>query len=136
MVWDESALNCQRIAQMRVMPSEGDGVLIFDDTGFEKQGRHSVGVARQYTGTAGKLTNCQVTVNCHYAERTLAWPVATRLYLPQEWAEDAARRKQAHVPEAIVFQTKAEIALALLDEANAGGGRHACVACEADYGDN
>src|ERR1700752_304974 len=118
MVWDETALNRQRIAQMQALPSEGDGVLIFDDTGFEKKGRHSVGVARQYTGTVGKLTNCQVTVNCHYAERTLAWPVATQLYLPQEWAEDVGRRKQAHVPEALVFQTKAEIALALLDEAN------------------
>jgi SRSO17 transposase len=136
MVWDETALNRQRIAQMQTLPSEGDGVLIFDDTGFEKQGRHSVGVAHQYTGTAGKLTNCQVTVNCHYAERTLAWPVATRLYLPQTWAEDAARRQQAHVPEAIPFQTKAEIALALLDEANACGVGHACITCDADYGDN
>jgi SRSO17 transposase len=136
MVWDETALNHQRIARMRTLPSEGDGVLIFDDTGFEKQGRHSVGVARQYTGTAGKLTNCQVTVNCHYAERTLAWPVATRLYLPREWAEDPERRKQAHVPEGVRFQTKAEIALALLDEANACGVRHACVTCDADYGDN
>jgi SRSO17 transposase len=79
---DETTLNRQRIARMLMMPSEGDGVLILDDTGFEKQGRHSVGVARQYTGTAGKLTNCQVTVNCHYAERTLAWPVATRLCMP------------------------------------------------------
>jgi SRSO17 transposase len=136
MVWDETALNRQRIAQMQTLPSEGDGVLIFDDTGFEKQGRQSVGVAHQYTGTAGKLTNCQVTVNCHYAERTLAWPVATRLYLPQVWTEDAERRQRAHVPEAIVFQTKAEIALALLDEANACGVRHACVTCDADYGDN
>ena len=136
MVWDESALNRQRIAQLQTLPSEGDGVLIFDETGFEKKGRHSVGVARQYTGTAGKLTNCQVTVNCHYAERTLAWPVATRLYLPQAWAEDAARRKQAHVPEAVTFQTKAEIALALLDEARACGVAHACVTCDADYGDN
>ena len=136
MVWDETALNHQRIAQMRTLPSEGDGVLIFDDTGFEKQGRHSVGVVHQYTGTAGKLTNCQVTVNCHYAERTLAWPVATRLYLPQTWAEDAGRRKQAHVPKDIPFQTKAEIALALLDEANACGVEHACVTGDADYGDN
>jgi SRSO17 transposase len=111
-------------------------VLIFDDTGFEKKGRHSVGVARQYTGTAGKVTNCQVTVNCHYAERTLAWPVATRLYLPQQWAADAVRRKQAHVPEEVRFQTKAELALALLDEAKACGVRHACVTCDADYGDN
>jgi SRSO17 transposase len=136
MVWDETALNRQRVARMRTIGSEGDGVLIFDDTGFEKQGRSSVGVARQYTGTAGKLTNCQVTVNCHYAERTLAWPVATRLYLPQGWAEDAARRKQAHVPEDVVFQTKAELALALLDEANACEVRHACVTGDADYGDN
>jgi SRSO17 transposase len=136
MVWDETALNHQRIARMQTLPSEGDGVLIFDDTGFAKQGRHSVGVAHQYMGTAGKLTNCQVTVNCHYAERTRAWPVATRLYLPQAWAEDAERRKQAHVPEALTFQTKAELALALLDEANACGVRHACVTWEADYGDN
>jgi SRSO17 transposase len=136
MVWDEVALNRQRIAQMQTLPSEGDGVLIFDDTGFEKKGRQSVGVARQYTGTAGKITNCQVVVNCHYAERTLAWPVATRLYLPEEWASDAARRQQAHVPAAVSFQTKAEIALALLDEATAGGVGHACVTGDADYGDN
>jgi len=136
MVWDENALNRQRIAQMQTLPSEGDGVLIFDDTGFEKKGRHSVGVARQYSGTAGKVTNCQVTVNCHYAERTLAWPVVTRLYLPQEWAADETRRKQAHVPATVKFQTKAEIALALLDEAKAYGVQHACVTCDADYGDN
>jgi SRSO17 transposase len=136
MVWDETALNRQRIARMQTLPGEGDGVLIFDDTGFEKRGRHSAGVARQYTGTAGKVTNCQVTVNCHYAERTLAWPVATRLYLPQEWAADEVRRKQAHVPEGVVFATKAELALALLDEARACGVCHACVTCDADYGDN
>jgi SRSO17 transposase len=121
MVWDETALNRQRIAQMLTLPSEGDGVLIFEDTGFEKKGRHSVGVTRQYTGTVGKVTNCQVTVNCHYAERTKAWPVATRVYLPQGWTEDAARCKEAHVPEAVMFQTKAEIALALLDEAQVCG---------------
>ena len=136
MVWDESALNRQRIARMRAIASEGDGVLIFDDTGFEKQGRHSVGVASQYTGTAGKLTNCQVSVNCHYAERTLAWPVATRLYLPRQWAEEPERRKSAHVPAELTFESKAEIALALLDEANACGVGHACVTCDADYGDN
>jgi SRSO17 transposase len=136
MVWDEQALNRQRIAQMLTLPSAGDGVLIFDDTGFEKKGRHSVGVARQYTGTVGKITNCQVTVNCQYAERTLAWPVATRLYLPEGWTGEKERRKRAQVPPAIVFQTKAEIALALLDEANRCGVRHACVTGDADYGDN
>lgn len=136
MVWDEGALNRQRIAQLQQLPSEGDGVLIIDDTGFEKKGRQSVGVARQYTGTVGKITNCQVTVNCHYAERTLAWPVATRLYLPEEWADDAARRQRAHVPAEIGFQTKAEIALALLDEARACAVAYAGVTGDADYGDN
>jgi SRSO17 transposase len=136
MVWDETALNRQRIAQMQKLPSAGDGVLILADMGFEKQGRHSVGVARQYSGTAGQVTNCQVTVNCHYAERTWAWPVATRLYLPQAWAADVERRRQAHVPAGVVLKTKAEIALALLDEAQACGVRHACVTCDADYGDN
>jgi SRSO17 transposase len=136
MVWDEQALNRQRIAQMLALPCGGDGVLIFDDTGFDKKGRHSVGVARQYTGTVGKITNCQVTVNCHYAERTLAWPVATWVYLPQGWAEDEERRKRAHVPKTVVFQTKAEIALGLLDEANHCGVPHECVTGDADYGDN
>jgi SRSO17 transposase len=65
LVWDETALNRQRIARMRTIASEGDGVLSFEDTGFEKQGRSSVGVARQDTGTAGKLTNGQGTVKCH-----------------------------------------------------------------------
>ena len=103
---------------------------------LRKRGAHSAGVARQYTGTVGKITNCQVTVNCHYAERTLAWPVATRLYLPEGWAEDEERRKRAHVPKDVAFQTKAEIALALLDEANRCGVKHACVTGDADYGDN
>ena len=136
MAWDEDDLNRQRVRALLQLPTEGDGVLIFDDTGFAKQGKCSVGVARQYSGTLGKVGNCQVTVNCHYAERTLAWPVATRLYLPEAWAADPARRAKAQVPEDIGFQTKPEIALALLDEANTLGVRHACVTADADYGDN
>lgn len=136
MVWDEHDLTRQRVRVMVALPTEGDGVLVFDDTGFAKQGTTSVGVARQYSGTLGKVANCQVTINCHYAERTLAWPVATRLYLPDSWASDPDRRKKAQVPEGIQFQTKAEIALGLLDEANAWGVPHACVVTDADYGDN
>ena len=83
MVWDETALNRQRVAEWTALPTEGDGVPLFDDTGFAKQGKHSVGVARQYSGTLGKVAHCQVAVNCHYAERKLAWPVASRLYLPE-----------------------------------------------------
>ena len=115
--WDEDDLNRQRVQDMLRLPTEGDGVLIFDDTGFAKQGRCSVGVARQYSGTLGKVGNCQVTVNCHYAERTVAWPVATRLYLPKSWAHDAGRRAKAKVPEEVTFQTKPQIALDLLDRA-------------------
>jgi SRSO17 transposase len=136
MVWDEQALNRQRVAQMLSLSSAGDGVLIFEDTGCEKKGHHSAGVARQYTGTVGKITTWQVTVTCQYAERTLAWPVATRVYLPAGWAGDEARRQRAHVPKDVVFATKAELALALLDEANRWGVKHACVTGDADYGDN
>src|SRR3954471_4555501 len=134
--WDEQDLNRQRIETMLRLPSEGDGVLIFDDTGFAKQGRCSVGVAWQYSGTLGKTGNCQVTVNCHYAERTLAWPVATRLYLPVQWADHPARRARAGVPQDATFLTKPGIALTLLDQAKAWGVRWACVTADADYGDN
>lgn len=136
LVWDEQALNRQRIQQMLTLPSEGDGALVIDDTGFVKKGSCSVGVARQYTGTVGKICNCQVTVNCHYAERTLAWPVATRLYLPHEWTDAPTRCAKAHVPLEIEFQTKAEIALALVDEADAAGVPFECVVADGDYGDN
>lgn len=136
MVWDEQDLNRQQVQVMAALPTEGDGVLIFDDTGFAKQGKHSVGVKRQYSGTLGKVANCQITVNCTYAERTLAWPVSTRLYLPKEWANDPARRQKAHIPDTVQFQTKAEIALDLLDQANAWGVRHRGVVADADYGDN
>jgi SRSO17 transposase len=136
MAWDEEDLNRQRVERLLTLPTEGDGVLIFDDTGFAKQGKCSVGVARQYSGTLGKTGNCQISVNCHYAERTIAWPVATRLYLPAHWANDADRRKKAKVPDEIAFQTKPQIALELLDQARDWGVRFACVVADADYGDN
>ncbi|MCL5998821.1 MAG: transposase [Chloroflexi bacterium] len=98
MAWDETDANRKRVAVMTRLKTEGDGVLIIDPTDFPKQGQHSVGVARQYSGSLGKGANCQVTVNCHYAERTIARPVVSWLYLPEAWANDAARRKRAHVP--------------------------------------
>lgn len=135
--WDEDDLNRQRIKRMLEIPSEGDAVLVFDDTGFAKKGTASAGVSRQYSGTLGKVGNCQVAVNCHYAERTIAWPVATQLYLPADWTDDPERCRKAGVPEdALSFRTKPEIALALLDEADAVGVPYACVTADADYGDN
>jgi SRSO17 transposase len=136
MAWDQDDLNQQRVRGMLALPTEGDAALVFDDTGFAKQGTCSVGVARQYSGTLGKVGNCQVTVNCHYAERTIAWPVATRLYLGQAWAHDARRRAKAKVPEEVAFRTKPEIALDLLDQADAWGVGYACVVADAGYGDN
>src|SRR3954466_3954842 len=130
--WDEGDLNRQRVERLLTLPTEGDGVVIFDDTGFAKQGKSSVGVARQYSGTLGKTGNCQVTVNCPYAERTIAWPIATRLYLPEQWVDDADRRKRATVPEDIAFRTKPQIALELLDRAQDWGVRWACVVADAD----
>jgi SRSO17 transposase len=136
MSWDEDDLNQQRVQDLLALPTEGDAALIFDDTGFAKQGKSSVGVARQYSGTLGKVGNCQVTVNCHYAERTIAWPVATRLYLPAKWTCDPTRCDKVKVPKDVQFQTKPEIALDLLDKADAWGVPYACVVADADYGDN
>jgi SRSO17 transposase len=136
MSWHEDDLNEQRVKAMLELPTEGDAALVFDDTGFAKQGKSSVGVQRQYSGTLGKVGNCQVTVNCHYAERTIAWPVATRLYLPEVWANDVERRKKAKVPQEVSFQTKPQIALSLLDCADSMAVPYACVVADADYGDN
>ena len=83
---------------------------ILDDTGFPKKGSHSVGVTRQYCGQLGKQDNCQVAVSLSLANHAASLPVAYRLYLPQDWAADAARRHKAGVPEEIVFRTKLEIA--------------------------
>src|SRR5262245_22228180 len=126
-LWDEDDLNRQRVQRMRTLPTEGDAALVFDDVGFPKQGDASAGVAWQYCGALGKTANCQVAVDCVYAERTLAWPVACRLYLPHAWADDPDRCTKAKVPDDVAFRTKPEIALALLDQANAWGVKHACV---------
>src|SRR6202030_3289844 len=85
---------------------------IIDDTGIPKKGQHSVGVSHQYCGQLGKQANCQVAVTLSIANRHASLPVAYQLYLPKDWAEDAARRKKAHVREAIRFKTKPQIALA------------------------
>ena len=136
MQWDEEDLNRQRVQKMIAEARRGDGVLILDDTGFPKQGTASVGVERQYSGTLGKVGNCQVAVTCCYTDPQATWPVAIRLYLPKTWAHDPERRQQARVPAEVPFQTKPEIALALLDQARAWGVPHRCVVADADYGDN
>ena len=136
MQWDEADLNRQRVQKMVADATLGDGVLVLDDTGFPKQGTASVGVARQYSGTLGKVGNCQIAVTCCYTDPQATWPVAVHMYLPQAWAEDPERRRKARVPAEVSFQTKPEIALALLDQARAWGVPYRGVVADADYGDN
>lgn len=137
MEWDEEGLNRRRVEVMFGMGSEGDGVLIFDPTDFPKQGKMSVGVARQYSGSLGKVANCQVSVNCYYAERDVAWPVNSRLYLPGEWSSDPERCEKAGIPEPEVkYQKRAEIALRLLEEAKAMGVSYVAVVADAELGDD
>src|SRR5258708_25099147 len=82
---------------------------IVDDTGFPKQGKESVGVARQYCGQLGKQDNCQVAVSLSVATTGSSLPIAWRLYLPEDWAKDKARRKKTKIPVEIAFQTKPKI---------------------------
>jgi SRSO17 transposase len=109
---------------------------IIDDTSFPKQGRHSVGVARQYCGQLGKEDNCQVAVSLSLANGHASLPVAYRLYLPQEWASDRERLRKAGVPEEIGFKTKHEIALEQLRWACAAGLPRGVVLMDAGYGNN
>lgn len=93
---------------------DADGVLVVDETGFVKKGEHSVGVARQYSGTAGRIENCQVGVFLAYASRFGQALIDRQLYLPDSWARDAARRAKANVPDEIAFATKIAIARELI----------------------
>src|SRR5258708_1742193 len=109
-------------------------VWIIDDTSFPKQGSHSVGVQHQYCGELGKQANCQVAVTLSIANHHASLPIAYRLYLPKKWAEDAARRKKAHVPKAIKFRTKPQIPLDQIHQACAAGVARGVVLMDASYG--
>lgn len=128
-----------KVCEMVLPAMERDGPIeawIIDDTGFPKKGKHSVGVARQYCGQLGKQDNCQAAVSLSIASRQASMPVRYRLYLPQEWATDAARRRKAHVPEEIVFETKPEIALGQLRWACEVGLPRGVVLLDAGYGNH
>lgn len=139
--WDYEALQTHLAAQVPPTIRSPNAALLVDDFGIAKQGRHSVGVQRQYSGTLGKTGNCQVAVNLVYVapgskrnadQRT--WPLGTQLYLPTSWSGDAARRSKAGVPSEVRFRTKHEIALDLLARARAHGAEHAFVGADAEYG--
>lgn len=107
---------------------------IIDDTGFLKQGKHSVGVQRQYTGSAGKITNCQIGVSLTVATRTEQLPIDFELYLPEIWANDVKLRAKAHIPEDVVFKTKLELALQMIRRAVEQGVPPGVVLADTAYG--
>src|SRR5215204_3635063 len=133
--WDPTPVLRAYRARMAAAFATDGGVIAIDDTGFPKQGRHSVGVARQYSGTLGKRGNCQVATSLHYASGRGDYPLALRLYLPAAWTSDPDRRKQARVPSTEGdFKTKWQIALDLLDEVRAERLPHAITVADAGYG--
>ena len=109
---------------------------VVDETGWLKQGQHSVGVAHQYCGSVGKQANCQVSVEVVVSDGWVAAPVAGRLYLPERWTQDPVRCARAGVPTGIAFATKPTLALQLIREALADGVAPAPVLGDATYGDN
>jgi SRSO17 transposase len=133
--WDAAPVLREYRACMAESLAGEDGLIVIDDTGFAKQGKHSVGVKRQYSGTLGKVGNCQVAVSLHYANGQADYPLALRLYLPDTWTNDPERLERARVPEAERgFTPKSQIALDLLDTVRAEGLPHAAVVADAGYG--
>ena len=111
-----------------------DAVLVVDDTALVKQGRHSVGVKRQYCGQLGKRANCQSLVSLTLARAELPVCVGLRLFLPEDWCGDAGRRAVAGVPEAVAYRPKWKIALDEIDRVLVAGARFGCVLADAEYG--
>src|SRR6266851_651465 len=140
--WDPLALDEARVKRLLAAHPVSNGILVFDDTGLPKKGSASVGVASQYSGTLGKIGNCQVVVSAEFladdpaSSTPFHWPLSAQLFLPESWTQDAERRKQAKVPEEISQQTKPEIALGLLDRARQWGVPIQAVVVDAGYGDN
>ena len=133
--WDEQAVLRTYRRLLAASLADAAGVIVIDDTGFAKKGRHSVGVARQYSGTLGKTDNCQIAVSLHYAAPLGDYPLALRLYLPESWISQPQRMQTVHVPaEAQVAKTKGEIALGLLDLVRTEGLPHQAVVADAGYG--
>src|SRR5215210_22103 len=133
--WAHAALQLGLARGMLRRRAGRRAVLVLDDTTLPKQGRSSVGVARQYCGALGKVANCQAIVTWHYADEQGHFPLLGRLYLPQVWTSDAERMQQAGVPAADrLFEEKWKIALKLLDEI-APEVETGAVVCDAGYGE-
>ena len=132
--WDADALRdivCEYVVENL---RDDDAVLVIDETGFLKQGKASCGVARQYTGSAGKITNCQIGVFATYASRHGHAFIDRALYLPKSWADNPVRRKATHVPHDIDFATKPQLATQMIARAETVGVPFRWVAADSVYG--
>jgi SRSO17 transposase len=132
--WDEATVFA-RLAQVLDRELPAVTAFVVDDTGFPKKGRHSVGVARQYSGTLGRTDNCQVATSLHLAGERGSGCIGMRLYLPEAWTADRMRCRAAGVPKTITFAPKWQHALDLLDAALAAGVRHHVVLGDAAFGE-
>lgn len=133
-VWEADAVRDDLRQYVLAELGDARGVLVVDETGFVKQGRHSVGVARQYCGTVGKIANCQVGVFLGYASPQGHVGLDRALFLPRDWLEDRARGQQVGIPEGLPYRTKPQLALELLERALDGGVPAAWVVADAVYG--
>jgi SRSO17 transposase len=134
--WSDEAIlaKVRELAAPALAAEGGVEAWIVDDTGFQKKGSHSVGVARQYCGRLGKTDNCQIAVTLSIANHHTSVPIAYRLYLPETWANDGERREKAHVPEDVEFQTKPQIALSQIEAAFEVDVARGVVLADAGYG--
>jgi SRSO17 transposase len=122
-VWSDEAIRLEaaRYVCAELQAHEEVTTWVIDDTGFLKQGCHSVGVQRQYTGSAGKVTNCQIGVSLEVSTSTQHAPIDFELYLPESWTSDPERRSEARIPEEVVFRTKIDLALTMIERAARAG---------------
>jgi SRSO17 transposase len=136
--WDDHAVRrvAARYALAAMSAREPVTTWIIDDTGFLKQGHESVGVQRQYTGSAGKITNCQIGVSLSVASRSEHLPIDFELYLPTIWTEDAAKRAKARIPASLPFQTKLDLALGMIERAVHDGIPGEILLADSAYGES
>lgn len=121
--WDDTLVRADVREFVTARLGHPDGILVVDETGDLKKGVHTVGVQRQYSGTAGKIENCQLAVHLSYASPLGHTLLDVALYLPKLWSEDPARRAEAGVPDTVAFATKPQLARRLIETAVAGGCR-------------
>jgi len=133
--WNADELRDVTREYIREEIGEEEGTLVLDETGFLKQGKKSCGVARQYSGTAGRIENCQIGVFLTYAGAKGNAMIDRRLYLPEEWTKDTIRRNEAGVPAEVKFQTKPNMGLEMLHEAYNAGFPFTWVTGDCIYGD-